>query len=188
MCIRDSNAFEELHGEDMPDIKPKFVCAMNSADDSLFMYSDGKLHRLDVADGKYALTTSRDFETEENSVMAVGGSNLTIAFGDGSIRVLDTESLKDKATDQLEEGILPRVCASSKDGSASAVLTHDGGVWLFDGKAEKVMDWRPPEDGSASAVDFNDSGELLVGDGRQGVSTYAIGSVSYTHLTLPTKA
>ena len=176
MPTSSKNAFEELSGDNLPELASEFTSDIHPQTDSIFTYSAGKLYRLDVIDGKYSLGETRDFESEEDAVFSVGGDYVTMSFGDGSIRVLESDSLEDKLTDQFEEGILPRVCASSPDGSVSAVLTHDGAIWMFDGKTGQKMDWLPPEDGYASAIAFNDEGEMYVADGWQDIARYTVGT------------
>lgn len=169
-------AFEEIPVKDMPKLPPRFETAFDAATDDIFFYGDGQVHHLArQGDGGYAFVKSRDLETEEQAVFTVAGDYVLLALGDGSIRVLNRDTLEDHLSDEFSDGIVPRVAESSADGSAFGILTHTGEVWLFDGKTGKKVDWTPPEQGEASAIAFSDNGQLLVANGRQDVAMYAIG-------------
>lgn len=171
-------AFQPIHDKELKNWDSDFQTAMHPTDDTLFVYSNGEILRLPKQDdGTYALGATRDLDSEEDAVLSVGGSHLTIALGDGSIHVVDADTLEDVHTDQFEEGTLPRVCLTATDGSVSAILTHDGNLWMFDCAAGKPTSWRPPEDGSVSAIAFGSEGRMFVAAGRQTIKTYQFGSV-----------
>ncbi len=169
-------AFAEVPVKDMPKLPPRFETAFDAATDDLFFYGDGEVHHVArQEDGSYSFVSSRDLETEEQAVFTVSGDYVVLALGDGSIRVLNRDTLEDHLSDEFDDGVVPRVAESSADGSAFGILTHTGEVWLFDGKAGKKVDWAPPEQGEASAIAFTADGQLLVGNGRQDVTMYAVG-------------
>ncbi len=171
----NKKAFRKISGDEVPAWAATFVTAIHPTDGSLLVYDDGQLHRLEPDEtGSYQAATAHDFETDENAVFSVGGDRVTIAFGDGLIRILRKDDLSTIATHHLPEGLLPRVSATSHDGLLAAVLTHDGSLLLFDHDGNRHS-WKPPEDGHASAVTFDASGTLYVANGRQDVRAYRPG-------------
>ncbi len=170
-------AFKDVSVKDMPEIGVSYQAKLHPTSDALFYFTDGTLHRIDRAeDGSYESGVTRDLETEEPAEFTVAGEYLLITFADGSIRVLNNKTLEDHLTAQLDEGIVPRLVDAAPDGSAFGLLTHDGQLWLFDGKTGQEVAWRPPENGSAAALAFDGEGNLMVGGGREDIAVYSMGS------------
>lgn len=170
------NAYRKISGSDVPRWETDFTAAMDKETGALFVYSGGTVHRLDLTDDDtYSLAESRDLETDEHAVLSAGGGKVTIALGDGSIRLLNSATLADVLTDQLPDGVLPRVSMTAPDGSVSAVLTHSGELRLYEPQLDRRADWSPPEDGSVSGIGFDAEGALFVADGRQTVRVYELG-------------
>ena len=90
--------------------------------------------------------------------------------------MLDFTTLEDVGTDSLDDGIYPRTSSTNPNGSVSAVLTHDGELRLYDLKSQQRMEWSPEDNGTVSAVAFDNDGKLYVAGGREDVAVYEVGS------------
>ena len=176
----NKKAFDPIHDPEVPNWDTEFQMAFDQSTDAIVVYSKGELHRLKVNDGKYVAGAMRDFETEDDAVLSVGGSHVTIAFADGSVRILNSETLEDVLTEQLTDGVFPRTSVTSPDGSLSAVQTHEGDLLLFDLKNQERLKWGPAEDGDVSAVAFDDAGQLYVAAGRQNINVYDVANRKLT--------
>ncbi len=172
---RGSKSFREVQPKDMPTLGKNFAAAIDVATGDLLMFGNGKLHHLQSdGEGLYSLTRSRDLEFSESGVLAVGGKHAVLGLADGRVMMIEVATLKTVHEEQLDDGVLPRVCAAAADGSSLAVLTHAETVLLFDGASGQLLSWQPPENGACSAVAYTRDGNLLVSDGRLAVREYNV--------------
>jgi hypothetical protein len=52
-------------------------------------------------------------------------------------------------------------------------MTHGGNLLSLNGEARKFLDWTPRENGSISAIRFDEQGKLLLANGRRSIFVYA---------------
>ena len=170
-----SRGFREVQPKDMPDLGEDFAAAIDPASNNLLLFGKGQLHRLEtLQDGSYSRSQSRDFETDRPAVLGFSRNHAVLALADGRVIVLDARSLETVHEQQLEDGVLPRICIAAHDGSSLAVLTHAESVLLFDGESGQPLAWHPPENGTCSAVVYSPDSQLLVSDGRLAVRKYDV--------------
>lgn len=177
-----NKAFREVQPRTMPDLGENSAAALNILNNDLLLFGNGQLHRLQsTPDGKYTLTSSRDFAAGKSGVVAVSGKHAVLGLADGRILVLDSTTLETVLELQLDEGVLPRVCSAAADGSSLSVLTHAETVLIFDGATGQPLTWKPPENGICSAIAYGPDGKLLVSDGRLAIREYDINSGEQTN-------
>lgn len=165
-----SEAFRKVHPDDLPDFGENLAAAIDVASSDLILYGDGKLAHLSASeDGRYDITTTRDFESDEAGVVACSSDFVILGMGNGRILAMRTETLDTVAEIQLPDAVLPRTCAAAPDGSTLALLTHDKTVVLFDCASQELRLWSRSVTGDCSALAFNAESQMLVGDGRLGV-------------------
>ena len=172
---KTKNGFNEVQPEDWPDPGERFVAALDPLSDDLFVYGSGALHRLVVADdGRYSLKQSRDFDVVSDGLIAAAGEFVVLALGNGTIEVLARETLKTIEQLQLEDGVRPRRCVASRDGSGLAVLTHEETLVLFDARSKQLQPWSHHGSPVCSAVSWSLENNLLVANGRLAVQEYTV--------------
>ena len=151
------------------DGKGRFVGSMAATKDggTLYVGIDGKLWKFDLAKNEPA--TSADISPSSLSAMALSGDERTlfVASDDGSIRAVDTESLKPGRTYQGHVGSV-RSLEVSPDGKHLLSAGADRTVRLWqvaDGK--ELAAFRKHGDSVARAAFVNDSQTVSVGrDGK----------------------
>lgn len=168
-------AFREIQPDNMPDLGDYSAAAVNMLNNDLLLFGNGKLHRLQpTAEQTYSLTKSRDFDTDQTGVVAVSGKHALLGLADGRVLLLDATTLETVHEQQLDEGVLPRVCLAAADGSSLCVLTHAETMFLYLGTTGQPLNWAPPENGVCSAIAYSPNGNLLVSDGRLAIREYNI--------------
>lgn len=172
---RTTNGFEELQPDDWPDVGDEFAAALNPLTDDLWVFGEGQLHQLQCGeDGRYSVQRSRDFDTDDQGVIAVAGEYGVLALSTGSVQVLRTSSLETVQELQLDDKAAARLCTAAADGSQLAVLTKEDRLFLFDGTSEQLEEWVSPDSDVCSAVAFSDEGRLLTADSRLAVYEYEL--------------
>ncbi len=168
-----TKAFELLSSRDMKPMRGDSAVAFNPANDLIVYSTNGSLVTMvRQDDGKYITGTSRKFEKEQAAVIASGGEFILCAMADGEVLALDAKTLETVAESSLESGDKPKVAEFAGDGSWGVVMTHGGKVLSFTRKDKVFVSWTPQENGHASAVRFDDSHQLIVANGRRGLSFY----------------
>jgi hypothetical protein len=94
-------------------------------------------------------------------------------MADGVVQLLDATTLKTLEQTSLSAGDVPKSAEFSSDGNWGAVMTHGGNLLSLDGKTRKFLDWTPRENGSVSAIRFDEQGKLLLANGRRSIFVYA---------------
>lgn len=168
-------AFEEIQDRSMPKLTDTYAASLNPINNAFYVFDKGQLYVLDVDDdGKYSNTKMVDLEIDEPGALAATGQHGVLALADGSVRIFDTETLDVVSEQQLDKGVVPRLCEASPDGSLLALLTHEKTVLLWDAKTGQPLNWKPAENGRCNAVAFSPNGDLLVSDGRLAVRRYDV--------------
>lgn len=173
-------AFETLPLEGLPERSEDFVAALNPMTNNIWLFSDGTLQRLDaVDDGTYSVGPSREFDFRDGpAVLAAAGDHVLLAKSSSDVVVLDTASLQNVASIELDANAQPRSAAAAPDGSLLALVASNNRVYLFDARTKSLATWESPDNGSCSAVAFGSDNQMLVADGRLAVKEYAGDAVS----------
>lgn len=171
---RPSQAFQTLTETPMKPQRADAAVAFNASNDQLVYWDNGTLTTLNRRDdGVYVPGATRVFEEKQAAALAAGGEFVLCATADGVVQLLDATTLETLEQTALAKGDVPRSAEFSSDGSWGVVMTHGGNLQSVDGKARKFLDWTPRENGSVSAVRFDDQGKLLLANGRRSIFVYA---------------
>jgi ABC-type transport system involved in multi-copper enzyme maturation permease subunit len=174
-----ARAFEILTSRDAKPLRADAAVAFNLSNDSLVFWDNGTMSTLIRSeDGKYAVGETRVFEKQQPAVIATGGEFILCALADGTVMTLNATTLETVAEEMLPDGEKPKVAEFAADGSWGAVMTHGGYMSVFAGQQKSFVPWRPQENGSVSAIRFDQSGKMIVANGRRSVSFYEPGSES----------
>ncbi|MCO6458848.1 MAG: ABC transporter permease [Pirellulaceae bacterium] len=162
-------------------VTPPAAIAMHADSGDLAILSRGNLTRLkwDPASGYQRVGQSELLEGRENRavVMAHAGSQLVLAWDDGTVEARDAQTLEVRHESKPEPQTQPRFALAAPGGRQVAVVFHNGYLWLYD-TAEGT--WQRPSvlgQGDISAAAFPDAEHLLVADRTARVSKYALGSL-----------
>jgi hypothetical protein len=150
---------------------------MNADTGALAVYSRGQVTILRQDEqGNYQIHRQRELEGEvsQAATMAFGGRTLVVARQDGTILVLDGDSLKERGTFSLEQGETPRFAAASPQGGWFAVVSHSGNLVLLDAESDTLTTADVRGQGDISAAAFTPTGSLLVADRGTRVIEYDV--------------
>lgn len=170
-------AFRAVHPADMPAWAATSVCALDNRNDRLVIWSNGQLQRLDrQADGPYVMGPTSKLDSTAAAVVAAGGDHILLALADGSVRLLQQESLHEVARLTLPDGELPWQATAAPDGSWLVLLTHAGFVHAADTRTQQFVTPRLPGQGQISAMAFAGDGQLWTATGRRTATACSIAS------------
>jgi ABC-type transport system involved in multi-copper enzyme maturation permease subunit len=171
---RPSQAFQALTETPMKPQRADAAVAFNISNDQLVYWDNGTLTTLNRReDGVYIAGATRVFEKKQAATIAAGGAFVLCAMADGVVQLLDATTLKTLEQTSLSAGDVPKSAEFSSDGNWGAVMTHGGNLLSLDGKTRKFLDWTPRENGSVSAIRFDEQGKLLLANGRRSIFVYA---------------
>jgi len=141
------------------------TAAMNDETGMLAVYSRGIIRVLNEDNnGRYELRSERKLfdDDGEKVVLAFGGTTLVVGQRDGTILVLDADTL-DERTRLPSDGSGPaRYLVASPGGRRFAVVFHSGKLSLFDADEDSLVDANVVGQGDVSAVTFSAPDRLLV--------------------------
>jgi ABC-type transport system involved in multi-copper enzyme maturation permease subunit len=143
------------------------AAAMNADTGALAVYSRGQVTVLTQTEqGNYQIQRQRELDGKDSqaATMAFGGATLVVARQDGSILVLDGDSLKERATFSPEQGDTPRFAAAAPQGRWFSVVFHNGNLVLLDAEFGTVTQADVSGQGDISTAAFTSTGSLLVAD------------------------
>lgn len=169
-----STLFSELQPKDYEERSESFTATLTPEENALITYSEGTLQRLESTEYGYVITKTTTLEDALAATVAASDRFGILCFADGTVSAFDAKTLKITATLQNKSNVIPKRSEVSPDSRFIAVLTHDETVMLFDATKGTRIDWQPPENGSCSAVTFDENGKLLISDGRLAVHQYDI--------------
>ncbi len=161
--------------KDLPAFEEPHAAAINADTGELAVYSRGTIYRLTRnSDGNYAVSQERrlDIDEEEPAVLAYGGDTLLVATKSGNVFELDGGSLATRAVHHPESFAPPRFAYASPGGRRSAIVFHNGNLWIFDQQERSLNKPAITGQGDISAVAFPSSNEILVVDRTMRVSRY----------------
>lgn len=168
-------AFAKLTDKSFPALAGGSSVAFNPQDESFLVLNNGEIRRINkLADGQYAAGESKNLNWNDSALLAAGGSIAIISRGDGRTFVVDAVTFETLAEAALPSGEKPRVVECAPDGSSAAVLTHNGIIRVFDTASRSFLSWVPQENGSASAMTYDEESHLLVVDRHRSVRVYDI--------------
>lgn len=163
-------AFRELHKGSIPAWTPGATAALDVASGRLLILDNGSLHQfVPTDDGNYETGSVFRFKGDQPGMITAGAGFALSAFQDGTIEILELDSLNSAGQSRLMEGDVPFAVASSPDGSRLAVLSHAGRVVIYDTVTRSFSDRRLPDDGQISAIAFDQQNRLLVANNRRTV-------------------
>jgi ABC-type transport system involved in multi-copper enzyme maturation permease subunit len=171
---RPSQAFQALTETPMKPQRADAAVAFNISNDQLVYWDNGTLTTLNRReDGVYVAGATRDFDKKQAAVIAAGGGFVLCAMADGVVQLLDAKTLETLEQTLLKTGDVPKSAEFSSDGNWGVVMTHGGNLLSLDGKTRKFLDWTPRENGTVSAIRFDEQGKLLLANGRRSIFVYA---------------
>jgi hypothetical protein len=171
---RPSQAFEALTETPMKPQRADAAVAFNISNDQLVYWDNGTLTTLNRReDGVYVAGATREFEKKQAAVIAAGGEFVLCAMADGVVQLLDAKTLETLEQASLTTSDVPKSAEFSSDGTWGVVMTHGGNLLSLNGEARKFLDWTPRENGSISAIRFDEQGKLLLANGRRSIFVYA---------------
>lgn len=171
---RPSQAFQTLTETPMKPQRADAAVAFNLSNDQLAYWDNGTLSTLNRReDGIYVAGATRDFDKKQAAVIAAGGDFILCAMADGVVQLLDAKTLETLQQTTLKAGDVPKSAEFSSDGRWGVVMTHGGNLLSLNGEARKFLDWTPRENGSVSAIRFDEQGKLLLANGRRSICVYA---------------
>lgn len=156
------------------------TAAIDASTKHLYVYSNGVLQRLERTSGnRYAVRAKETIisDGERRIHLAAAGNVVVVTKRDGSVKLYDGTSLKERGEFIPEPRIRPEMVAGSPDGKYAALLNRSGQLWLLDVATDK---WSQPtqirgqED--ISAIAFTPESKLLVCDRTNRVLEYELPS------------
>ncbi|MCI0358215.1 MAG: ABC transporter permease subunit [Planctomycetaceae bacterium] len=150
--------------------------ALDQQTGTLAVYSRGTIELLTPTGpgGRYeSLLEERVIQDEtEAAVVALGGQTCAVCRKDGTIKLLDSKTLKERRTLTGSRGTPPRAAVFSPDGRWLALLFHDGKLAMLDTKTDSLAPARVGGQGDISAIAYGPDGHLLVADRATRVIEY----------------
>jgi ABC-type transport system involved in multi-copper enzyme maturation permease subunit len=158
-------------------LTPPAAAAMNGDTGVLAVYSRGNLSLLAKTErGDYELRSERKLGEDSGLAvtLACGGSTLVVARRDGTILVLDGDSLEERTRFQPEERSPPRVAAAAAGGRWFSIVFHDGRLLMLDSENDTLSPADVKGQGAISIATFVSENQLLVADRRTRVTRYDV--------------
>ena len=172
-----SSPFRSVGPDPAVILTPPTAAAMNADTGALAVYSRGQVTVLrQDKRGNYQIHRQRklDGENGQAATMSFGGKTLVVARHDGSILVLDGDSLKERVTLSPEQGETPRFAAAAPRGRWFSFVTHNGNLLLLDAESDTLTAPDVSGQGDISAAAFTPTGSLLVADRGTRVTQYDV--------------
>ena len=140
-----------------------FSVSMLNSTNELAVYSDGVVELLSQNDeGEFTFVNSRDLESSQPSLIALGEGKILLAAEEAGIEILDGDTLEQ--VDQFKPfKSAPRSAVASPNGRWLAVLSHEGELFLYDTQLSKPVDPDLTLD-RASGIAFSKQNSLLIAD------------------------
>ncbi len=159
-------------------LRDPWAVAMNPDTGELSVYSRGTLALL--APNEQGIYVRRDtaalneIDPESAVVLGFSGESLLAGRSDGTLMLIDRESLAVRDTFQPEERSRPLVIAAAPQGRWFAVLFSNRKLWLVDAREGKVSRPRVSGQGDISTAVFLSDDQLLVADRTTRISQYRL--------------
>lgn len=162
---QEENSFVSVGPEEAKDWKEPFAVAGIGDISGIIVYEGGRLHVLEsAADGKFAVRSSVDLETDEPATLAAAGDTVLVALGSGEVRIFDLQNLEPVSQFTPFGGRKPKLATASLSGHWFAVLFHNRQVWCYDAVAAKSVEPPVTGQGDILAVSFTAADRVLLAD------------------------
>jgi hypothetical protein len=177
-------------GESLADVSPEpppfwaspASAALDWQSGKLAIYSRGSVELLSFSstERRYERLVEQQVLHDEGeaAVVAIGGKTCALCRDDGTVWLLDSQTLARRGTLTAGQGSPPRTAIFSPDARWLAVLFHDGQLRLIDTTKDSVVRPAVGGQGDISAIAFNPAGHLLVADRATRVTQYDIDPVT----------
>jgi hypothetical protein len=163
-----------------------FSIAMNPADGAFAVFERGNVLRLDRTpdanpDGndptepaKYVVGRRRNLETTEPGRLAFAGDTIVAALGNGTVLVLDADTLEPQNEFTPFPNQKPRDVVAADDGRWFAVVYHHRRLWLYNAVSGHAVQAQIDGHKDIQAVAFSEAGGLLAADRFRRVTEYGL--------------
>jgi ABC-type transport system involved in multi-copper enzyme maturation permease subunit len=172
-----SSPFRSVGPEPAVILTSPAAAAMNADTGSLAVYSRGQLSLLAPNDREqYEVRRQRQLDGKDGqaATLAFGGDTLLVARQDGSILMLDGQTLDQRATFAPEGSGPPRFVAAASGGRWFSIVFHNGDLFLLDAQAGALTAADVRGQGDISTATFTPQGTLLVADRGTRVIEYDV--------------
>lgn len=169
---KKADGFQPVHAKDYNKLAQNFTACLIPDSEVLLTYSEGSLSRLELNEQSYQQTKNVTVEPSVAATVAATDKAGVLFFRDGTVSIFDPVTLEIQSSMDGFAGVVPKRSEASPSSKHIAVLTHDETIIIFDGQSGQLTNWKPPENGSCSAMAFDLEGHLLVSDGRLAVHQY----------------
>ncbi|MDG2382494.1 MAG: ABC transporter permease [Pirellulaceae bacterium] len=149
--------------------------AISPTSGMLYVWKDGQLYAYQREGADYMLRNEVALsEVSQRAVMAAAGKLIVVARADGSVEVIDADSLEVKQQYHPEANNAPRYVVASPDGSFFAVVFHTRNLWVYDAAAAEPLENSWVGQGDISAANFLSDREMVVADRGNRVTEYEL--------------
>jgi hypothetical protein len=167
-----TNGFVRADGDESRGWSHDVAAAVDRKTGDLLVLDRGVATRFRKRDLNYDKAGSRELKTDKPAVVGLGGNRAIVAFSDGRVTILDSETFKDVASLRIPKDDPPRVAEVSADGTHAGVLTHGGKLFLYDAKKGAAVDPGIRGNGDISAIAFAPDGSLWTADRLKRMTRY----------------
>lgn len=141
----------------------------------LYLWKDGELYAYQRDGQNYQrINEASVSEKSQRAVLATAGNLVVVARADGTVEVLDADSLEVQKEFRPESNNPPRYVVASPDGSFFAVIFHTRNLWVYDAAAGKPLPVSWSGQGDVSAAAFVSNNELAIADRGNRVTKYQL--------------
>jgi hypothetical protein len=166
--LTQAKALTSVTPEPVPYWGSPAAAAQDPASGRVAVYSQGSIELLSLPKGGRRfvsdLRKSVFAVDSESALVALGGGTCAVARQDGSLHLLDDQTLAEQARISVEPGQQPRAMLLAPDGKTLAMLFHNGELRLVDLASRRVTRAAVGGQGDISAIAYQPNGNLLVAD------------------------
>ncbi len=149
--------------------------AISATSGMLYVWKDGQLYAYERDGANYILNNEVTLSEESQlAVMAAAGKCIVVARADGSVDVIDTDSLEVKQQYRPDSNNAPRYVVASPNGRYFAVVFHTRNLWVYDAVAAKPIENSWVGQGDISAANFVSDQKMIVVDCGNRVTEYEL--------------
>ncbi|MDC0311313.1 hypothetical protein OAL19_00360 [bacterium] len=124
-------------------IRTESSISYNQEFDQFAVYDEGVIKILELKDGSYGvkseLILNLSFDKKMSAMIAYSGKTIAVAFGNGKVISVNTETMVEEKEFQLESRSSIRQVDGSPDGRYIGVLFRNGNLWMLDLESGQKM-------------------------------------------------